>query len=214
MKMSKILFAPVLVSALALSGLAHAQAGTATTPAPAAGTATTTTPAPVAATPTDTTAAAPATKVNDREILQILMTANDGEIDQAKQAKKISKSKPVKDFADMMVLEHKQVQKDLKSWASKTKIKVAPSKINDDLKNTAKASIEKLKRVSGKEFDRDYAADQVAMHEGLLAQLDSTLIPNAQDQELKDLLAKIRTSVSMHLEKAKNLQTTIGTANG
>ncbi|MBC7530131.1 MAG: DUF4142 domain-containing protein [Oligoflexus sp.] len=202
MKMSKIIYAPALISALALSSLAHAQAGTATTPTP------------IAATPTDTTAASPATKVNDREILQILMTANEGKIDQAKQAKKISKSKPVKDFADMMILEHKQVQKDLKSWASKTKIKVGPSKLNDDLKNTAKASIEKLKRVSGKEFDRDYSANQVAMHQGLLDQLDSTLIPNAQDQELKDILAKVRTSVAAHLEKAKNLQTTIGAAAG
>lgn len=195
--------APVLISALALSGLAHAQAGAAMTPPP-----------PAAAATTPDTTATPATKVNDREILQILQTANNGEIDQAKQAKKISKSKPVKDFADMMVLEHKQVQKDLKKWSAKTKIKMAPSKLNDDLKNTAQASMEKLKRVSGKEFDRDYVADQVAMHEGLLAQLDSTLIPNAQDKELKDLLNKIRTSVAMHLDKAKNLQTTIGTAAG
>ena len=202
MKMSKITYAPALVSALALSNLAQAQAGTPTTPAP------------IAATPTDTTAASPATKVNDREILQILMTVNDSQIDQGKQAKKNSKSKPVKDFADMMILEHKQVQKDLKSWSSKTKIKVGPSKLNDDLQKTAKASIKKLKHVSGKEFDRDYSADQIAMHQGLLDQLDSTLIPNAQDQELKDLLAKVRTSVTAHLETAKNLQTTIGAAAG
>ncbi len=202
MKISKIIYAPVLASALALSGLAQAQSGSS---APAA--AGTPTPPPAAS---DT----PVPKVNDREILQILETANMGEMDQAKQAKKISASKPVKDYAAMMILEHKQLQKDLKSWSSKTKIKVAASKLNDDLKNTAKASIEKLKRVSGKEFDREFVADQVAMHQRLLDQVDTILIPSAQDQELKDLLAKIRTSFAMHMEKATNLQTTIGANAG
>ncbi|MBC7661601.1 MAG: hypothetical protein H7249_18035 [Chitinophagaceae bacterium] len=76
MKMSKIIYAAALLSALVLWCLVYAQAGAAMTPAP------------IAATPTGISADAAATKVNDHEILPIVMSANDGRTDQVKQTKK------------------------------------------------------------------------------------------------------------------------------
>jgi predicted outer membrane protein len=91
-------------------------------------------------------------------------------------------------------------------------MKATETDSSKDLKKMSDATIKKLKTVSGKELDRVYIAEQVTMHESLLSQIDSSLIPGAQDQSLKDLLAKIRTSVAAHVEKAKVLQNTIGTA--
>jgi len=200
-----IIYAPVLGAALSLSGLGHAQTGAgAETAAPA------TQMAPAA---TGSTAQqAPAKAVTDPEIIGILEAANQGEIDEAKVAKKISKSKPVKDFAEMMILEHEQVQKDVKLFAKKVKMTPADSDTKSALKKTVADNIKTLKRVSGKEHDRRYMADQVAMHQNLLDQIDSTLLPGAQDAELKAILTKVRASVAQHLESAKTLQNTIGVA--
>ncbi|MBC7660482.1 MAG: DUF4142 domain-containing protein [Chitinophagaceae bacterium] len=192
--MKKIFFAPVLISVLSLATYARAQ------------------PAPTTAAPTAATAAAPAPvdKVTDPEIVAIIEAANKAEIDEAKYAQAHSKSKPVVDFAAMMILEHKQVEKDLENFTKKSKMKPIASSGKDDVKKMGAANLKDLKKVSGKELDRTYSNHQVAMHQGLLDKIDSTLLPNVQNTELKDIVTKVRSSVATHLDKAKALQSTIG----
>jgi putative membrane protein len=43
----------------------------------------------------------------------------------------------------------------------------------------------------------------------VLDALDKTLIPNAQNAELKALLTKVRPTVAAHLARAKDIQTSL-----
>lgn len=197
-----ILCAPVLFSMLALSNLGHAQSST----APAA--------PPISGSKASSQPVAPAAKtLTDPEIIGVLEAANKGEIDEAKRAKKTTKSKPVRDYAEMMISAHGNVLKDLDHVADKNDLKAADNDMKAELEKTAKANVEKLKGVSGKELDRHYINDQVAAHQGLLEKIDTVLLPSATNPDLKAFIAKIRVSVAEHLEKAKGIQTTIGGAH-
>ena len=47
---------------------------------------------------------------------------------------------------------------------------------------------------------------QVEYHQAVLDAVDKTLIPNAQNAELKALLVKVRPAFVAHLELAKKVQ--------
>lgn len=202
MMMKNILLPSALLSVLALSDLAQAQSSTAPIPAKEiSGSAASSQPV-----------AAAKKTLTDPEIVGVLQAANKAEIDDAQVAKKISKSKPVKDYAEMMIKAHKLVLKDIDNVADKADIKTVDSDIKLEYEKSAKENAKKYKSVSGKELDRQYISSQVAAHQGLLDQIDAVLLPSATDVELKALVTKIRTSVAEHLEKAKALQNSIGTA--
>jgi putative membrane protein len=50
----------------------------------------------------------------------------------------------------------------------------------------------------------------VAYHEAVLKAVDDTLIPSAQNAELKALLVKVRPAFVAHLDHAKQIQSSLG----
>jgi putative membrane protein len=68
-----------------------------------------------------------------------------------------------------------------------------------------------LGKMSGLQYDKNYVDDEVAIHEKVLDTLDNTLIPNAQNPDLKTLLTQARDIVKSHLDHAKSLQTQLAT---
>jgi putative membrane protein len=50
----------------------------------------------------------------------------------------------------------------------------------------------------------------VAYHQAVLDAIDQTLIPGAQNAELKALLEQTRPAVAAHLEHARRLQGSLG----
>ena len=51
---------------------------------------------------------------------------------------------------------------------------------------------------------------EVAFHQAVLDAVDQTLIPSAQNAELKDLLVKVRPAFVAHLERAKSIRSSLG----
>ena len=64
----------------------------------------------------------------------------------------------------------------------------------------------KLKALKGRDFDKAYIANEASYHQTVIDALDGTLIPNAKNSELKDLLVKVRPAFVAHLEHAKQIQ--------
>ena len=63
---------------------------------------------------------------------------------------------------------------------------------------------------SGAAFDRAYIDHEVAYHQQVLDAINNTLIPNAQNAELKALLQQTAPAIEAHLQHAKELQTPLG----
>jgi putative membrane protein len=55
---------------------------------------------------------------------------------------------------------------------------------------------------------------EVAYHEAVISAVDKTLIPSAQNAELKALLVKVRPAFVAHLEHAKHLQSELAAKGG
>src|SRR5215208_7474706 len=133
-------------------------------------------------------ALAQSSKPNDAQIAHIAYTAGQLDIDAAKLALAKSQSKDVRSFAEDMVRDHTAVNKQALDLV--TKLKVTPED-NDTSRAISKAAAAKkaeLEKLSGAEFDKAYVSNEVAYHKTVNGALETTLIPSANNAELKSLL--------------------------
>lgn len=143
---------------------------------------------------------------SDAQIAGIVVTANTVDIDAGKLAQKMSKNKEVKAFAKQMVTDHTGVNKQATALVKKLHVTPADSDTSKSLKSGGDANIAKLKGLKGAAFDKAYVENEVGYHQAVIDALDKTLIPNAQNAELKDTLVKVRPAFVAHLEHAKHIQ--------
>jgi putative membrane protein len=155
-------------------------------------------------------AAAGAAAVTDAEIASIVVTANQVDIDAGALAKTRATDPKVKAFAEQMVTDHTGVNKSAVALVTKLKVTPEDNPTSQALKAGGDKNLASLKTLSGVEFDRAYVANEVAYHQQVLDALDKTLIPGAQNAELKALLVKVRPAFVAHLEHARQLQTSLG----
>ena len=145
----------------------------------------------------------------DPQIAMIAVTADNVDIDASKLAVEKSSNPKVKQFAQLMVTDHTSVNKKATALAKKLKLIPEESDTSRSLKSDGDKNLEKLRALSGAEFDKAYVDHEVAYHEQVLDAIDKTLIPSAQNAELKSLLVSVRPAFLAHLEHAKMLQSTL-----
>jgi putative membrane protein len=145
----------------------------------------------------------------DEEIVHILTTANNGEIEAAQIAKSKTKNKKVLEFAKQMITDHTKTNDEIKALNEKLGLEPSNNAVSVTLSAGADTTNSSLKKLKAKKFDRAYADQQVSMHQSLLDMIDQTLIPKAKDSELKAEVEKIRTAVAEHLGHAKELQASL-----
>jgi len=146
----------------------------------------------------------------DPQIAAIVVTANQVDIDAGKLAKDKSKSKTVRDFAQLMITDHSGVNKSATDLVTRLKVKPEPNATSESLKKGGDDNLANLKTLQGAAFDKAYVDHEVAYHQAVIDALDKTLIPNAKNEELKALLVKVRPAFVAHLDHAKHLQSELG----
>ncbi len=146
---------------------------------------------------------------SDAQIAAIVVTANTVDINAGELAKTKATNKDVKEFAALMVTDHKGVN--ALAVELVTKLKVAPEEnpTSQSLKEGGVKKLAELKSLKGAAFDRAYVDNEVAYHETVLNALDQVLIPSASNAELKALLVKVRPAFVAHLEHAKHIQASL-----
>src|SRR5579864_5165992 len=151
---------------------------------------------------------------NDAQIAAIVVTANQVDIDAGKLASTKAHSKDVRAFGQLMVTDHSAVNKSATELVQKLHVTPESNPTSESLKKGGEENVAKLKRLSGAAFDKAYIDHEVTYHQAVLAAIDKTLIPSAQNAELKALLVKVRPAFVAHLEHAKALQAKLGGAGG
>jgi putative membrane protein len=149
---------------------------------------------------------------SDPQIAAIVVAANQVDIDAGKLAQKKSGSSQVREFAQRMITDHSGVLKSAVDLVGRLKVTPESNPTSQSLTKGGVENIAALKKLSGAAFDRAYIDHEVAYHETVLKAVDQTLIPNAQNPELKALLVKVEPAFVAHLEHAKSLQATLGKA--
>jgi putative membrane protein len=157
----------------------------------------------------DTAKPAATATLNDAQIAHVAVTANSLDSAAGVMAKQKGTAKSVKDFAQTMINDHAAVNKQAVALAKKLKVTPEDNDVSKSLKSDADASTSNLQGKSGADFDKAYIDHEVTYHQTVLDALDKTLIPGAQNAELKALLTKVRPSIAAHLARAKDIQTSL-----
>jgi putative membrane protein len=154
-------------------------------------------------------ASAMAAGPTDPQIAAIVVTANQVDIDAGKLAETKGSTQEVKDFGKLMVTDHSGVNKSAKDLVTKLHVTPEPNDTSKSLQKGGDENMAALKKLSGAAFDKAYVDHEVAYHQAVLDAVDNTLIPSAQNAELKALLVKVRPAFVAHLEHAKQLQSSL-----
>lgn len=134
------------------------------------------------------TAFADSAKPTDPQIAHIAYTAGNLDIEAAKQALSKSHNPDVVAFANEMVRDHTAVND--KALALVKELHVTPEANPTSTALTTQADNERatLAKLGGAAFDKAYVANEVAYHKTVNGALRDTLIPDAQNAQLKALL--------------------------
>ena len=133
-------------------------------------------------------ALAQAAKPTDPQIAHIAYTAGVIDIAAAKQAMTRAANKDVKAFAADMVRDHEAVNKQALDLVKKLKVTPEDNDTSNALSKQASEKLAELGKLKGAEYDKAYVANEVAYHKAVNGALETLLIPNASNAELKSLL--------------------------
>lgn len=133
-------------------------------------------------------AATPAPAINDAQIAHIAYTAGAIDVTAAQQALRKSQNPQVRAFAEEMARDHAAVNDQALALVNKLGVTPQDNPTSQALASGAAAEQEKLEALSGDQYDKAYAANEIAFHKTVNAALSDTLIPSAQNAELKTLL--------------------------
>lgn len=145
----------------------------------------------------------------DPQIAAIVVAANTVDINAGKLAKSKAQHKEVKAFAQQMITDHTGVNKQATALVKKLKVKPEENATSKSLMDGGKKNLADLKPLKGAEFDKAYIDQEITYHQQVLDTIDNTLLPNAQNAELKDLITKVRPTIEAHREHAKQIQATL-----
>jgi putative membrane protein len=162
---------------------------------------------------TAASAADQATKPTDPQIAHIAYTADKIDIEAGKQALDKSKNKDVRAFAQRMVGDHTTVNNEALALVKKLKVTPEDNPTSQNLTKQADATRNKLASLNGAAFDKAYVDNEVAFHKTVNTALSDTLIPNAQNEELKALLQKGLTLFQAHQKHAEQLASQLQSAS-
>jgi putative membrane protein len=157
---------------------------------------------PVAKTAQKTGApAANATGSASNDATFMTKAAGDGmaEVELGRLATERAASGDVKSFAQMLVDDHSKANSELKGLAGQKNVSL-PS----DPPPPAKATYDRLSKLSGDAFDRAYSAEMVKDHEKAVA-LFSKEAAGGRDADAKSWAAKTLPTLKQHLAKAREL---------
>jgi putative membrane protein len=156
----------------------------------------------------NTTTDASATTMTDGQIVGVLHTINQGEIQEAQRAANAAVYSNVVTYAKMMVSDHTAGDTALLQAADSVAIAQEPSDIQTQLQSDTTQQMQTLDAQSGAAFDQTYVGFQVQDHEQALQTIDATLLPNAQNAVIRQEVQSARDLVAKHLQMAQSLAAT------
>jgi len=142
---------------------------------------------------------------SDAEIAHIAYTAGALDVTAAKQALAKSHNAEVRSFAEVMVRDHDAVNDQALALVKKLGVTPADNATSQALSKQASATHDRLAKLDGAAFDRAYAQNEAAYHQAVNGALKTTLIPSADNGELKSLLETGLTLFGEHQQHAEQL---------
>jgi putative membrane protein len=151
-------------------------------------------------------------KPTDPQIAHIAYTAGLIDVEAGKLALEKSQNTDVRAFAQRMIGDHTSVNDQALALVKKLNVTPEDNPTSQSLTKEAETTRQKLASLTGAAFDKAYIDNEVAFHKTVNNALSTTLIPNAQNPELKSLLERGLKVFQAHLEHAERLAQQLASA--
>ena len=126
------------------------------------------------------------------------------EVELGKLAAAKAENAEVKAFAQKMVEDHSKAGDELKQLAAQKKVMLPP-----DVMPKHKEIMDKLSKLNGADFDKEYVKAMVADHEKDVAAFEN-VSKTAVDADVKNFATKTLPTLKMHLEMIKAMSEKMG----
>jgi putative membrane protein len=141
----------------------------------------------------------------DPEIAHIAYAAGNIDIAAAKQALAKSHNATVRAFAKEMVRDHQAVNDKALALVKELKVTPKDNATSEALSKQAAATLKRFAKLNAHDFDHAYLKNEVAYHGTVNSALKTTLIPSANNAQLKSLLETGLTLFTEHQKHAEHL---------
>lgn len=141
--------------------------------------------------------------LDDAAIAHIAVTANQLDITGAEQALERTANDEVRAFAQTMIRDHQGVIEQAAALAGRLGVTPRDNETSRTLSTQAATIRTDLSALRGAAFDRAYMDNEVAYHQSVIEAVESTLIPNTSNGELRALLQAVVPALRAHLEHAR-----------
>ncbi|MCZ4279917.1 DUF4142 domain-containing protein [Kiloniella laminariae] len=126
-------------------------------------------------------------ELNDLEIAHVAYSADNIDIKYAHLAMALSDNPEVRNFAQTMIRDHEAVNKAALELLEKLGATAQDNFLSKTLNSNSKKIITDLAALRGAEFDRAYAANELAYHKAVNELVEHSFIPNIENEEVKAL---------------------------
>lgn len=147
--------------------------------------------------------------MSDANVLAVLNTIDQSEIEAAQLAKGKAQSSEVRSYAGHLIDDHRAAMDKNRELANRVKLRPEPSALSSRLTSTHQEAMDRLRTFSGQEFDRAYIGYQVAMHDEAVSLVEKTS-HSTDNPQLQRQLSQMVPSLREHLDTAKRLQSQLG----
>lgn len=136
----------------------------------------------------------------DTEFMNKAAQGGMAEVELGKMASTKAQNAEVKQFGQQMTADHTRANNELKTLAAGKNVTLPT-----DVGATHKATMDKLSKLSGAEFDREYVKAMVEDHEKDVAEFQKQA-DGGTNADVKAFAAKTLPTLKMHLEMIKGMQ--------
>lgn len=145
-------------------------------------------------------------QLGDNQIIEIMMTIDKGEIAASQEAafKKVNPS--VLNYARYLINQHQRNLQQLAQLTQQLGIEPKESAIAKSLENEGKHDLESLNALPNTSFDKAFINAMIKGHQDGLKLIDTKLLPQTKNPQLKIFVENFRKMVANHLEKAREVQ--------
>lgn len=140
--------------------------------------------------------------LNDLEIAHVAYTADVVDIRYAHLALAISTNPKIHEFARTMIRDHTAVNELALELLAKLKAQPQDNFLSRQMNENADKLIAEMSKLSGPEFDRRYAENELGYHGAVNGLVEKTFIPNIENAEVKALFKEALAIFKVHQEHA------------
>lgn len=147
--------------------------------------------------------------LNDLEIAHVAYTADEIDIRYAHLALALSTNPKVREFAQTMIRDHTAVNNRALALLAKLEVQPQDNFLSRQLVEQSEALVAEMSELTGSEFDRRYARNELAYHKAVNGLVEGTFIPNIENPEVKALFEDAILIFKAHQAHAEQMVATL-----